>query len=86
MNRTLVGLFAAAALGTGLAACGGGGDDSAPAPPVTSQVPASASVSVANFIAYLQQLVVASADTLEPVDVSAVVPPTSDTDEPLPIN
>jgi hypothetical protein len=66
-----------------LAACGGGDDTP---PPVTSQVPASASASVGGFIAYLQALVVAMADTLEPVDVSAVTPPTSDTTEPQPVD
>jgi hypothetical protein len=63
-----------------LVACGGGDDDETPA--VTSQVPDSASASVSGFIAYLQALVVASADTLEPVDVSAVTPPSDDTASP----
>jgi hypothetical protein len=72
-------LCAAAAL----AGCGGG-DDSPP--PVTASVPASASQSAAGFIAYLQQLVVASADMLEPVDTSAVTPPTDDTAEPTVID
>ena len=62
-----------------LAACGGG-DDSPPPP--TQQVPASASASVGGFIAYLQALVVAAADMLEPVDTSGVTPPTDDTIEP----
>jgi hypothetical protein len=81
-----------AVVGTGLlmllAACGGGGSDSPPAPPtppVTAQVPTSASATVDGFIGYLMQLVVASANTLAPVDVSAVTPPTSDTTEPTPI-
>ncbi len=73
-------LIAAAALVAGLAGCGG--DDSVPAPAATTSVPASASASVVGFIDYLKQLVVSSADTLEPVDVSAVTPPTSDTTEP----
>lgn len=64
-----------------LSACGGGDDTPAP-PPVTSEVPASASASIGGFIDYLKQLVVASADMLEPVDVSAVTPPTSDNGEP----
>ncbi len=75
----ILGLCAAAAL----TACGGGGDDNTnDAPPVTEQVPASASQSVGGFIDYLKQLVVASADTLEPVDVSAVTPPADDAVEP----
>ena len=62
-----------------LAGCGGG-DDTPPSP--TSQVPASASASIGGFIAYLQALVVSAADMLEPVDVSAVTPPTDETSEP----
>ena len=67
-----------------LVACGGGDDTPSPAaaPPVTSEVPATASMSVAGFLSYLKQLVVADADTLEPVDVSAVTPPTADDAEP----
>lgn len=66
-----------------------GGDDvngSPGTPAVTAQVPASASATVTDFIAYLQQLVVASADTLEPVSVANVTPPTSDTTEPTALN
>jgi len=66
-----------------LTACGGGDDDT---PPVTESVPASASASATGFIDYLKQLVVASADMLEPVDVSAVTPPTDEASEPTPIN
>lgn len=64
-----------------LSACGGGDDEPAP-PPVTTEVPASASASVGGFVDYLKLLVVAMADTFEPVDVSAVTPQTSDTTEP----
>ena len=67
-----------------LAACGGS-DNNTPPPP-TSQVPASASASVTGFIAYLQALIASMADTLEPVDVSTVTPPTDDTSEPVPVN
>ena len=66
-----------------LAGCGGGDDDE---PPVTESVPASANASVAGFIGYLKELVVASADMLEPVDVSAVTPPTDDTAEPASVD
>lgn len=76
----MVGLVAAAAL---LSACGGDNDDQ---PSVTQAVPASASQNTASFIAYLQALVVASADTLEPVDTSGVTAPTDDTGEPVAIN
>ena len=78
MKKTLLAAALAAAV---LAACGGG-DDNAPPPPPTSQVPASASQSVDGFIAYLRDLVVSMADMLEPVDTSAVTPPTDDTAEP----
>ena len=60
-----------------LSACGGGDDDT-PAPSVTDAVPASASASVGGLIDYLKALVVASADSLEPVDVSGVAPQTDD--------
>jgi hypothetical protein len=41
-------------------------------------VPASASASAMGLIDYLKLLVASSADTLEPVDVSAVTPQTDD--------
>ena len=73
--------LAAFVLGTAALLAGCGGSDDSP-PPATSQVPASASTSVGGFIAYLQALVVSMADTLEPVDVSGVTPPTDETSEP----
>ncbi len=78
MNKSWVFALCASAA---LVGCGGGGDDAAP--PVTESVPQSASASVTGFIDYLKQLVVASADMLEPVDVSAVTPPTDDAAEPV---
>jgi len=78
MKKTLFAAVIAAAV---LGACGGG-DDNAPPPPATSEVPASASQSVDGFIGYLRLLVASMADMLEPVDTSAVVPPTDDTAEP----
>lgn len=78
MKKLVVLMLCAAAV---LVACGGGDDTPAPVPP-TSQVPASASASIGGFIAYLQALVVSMADTLEPVDVSGVTPPTDETSEP----
>ena len=77
MKKSLILALCAAAV---LAACGGGHDDDTP--PATSQVPASASESAGGLIAYLKRLVVADADTLEPVDVSAVTPPADDAAEP----
>lgn len=67
-----------------LAGCGGNDDDDTP--PATTSVPASASASVSGFIAYLNLLVVSSADTLEPVDVASVTPPTEENTEPQPLN
>ncbi|MEO6364087.1 MAG: hypothetical protein ABIO71_12715, partial [Caldimonas sp.] len=69
----------------GLALVGCGGDDfnnNNNTPDVTSEVPASASASVGGFIEYLMKLVVASADMLEPVDISTVTAPKDDTGEP----
>jgi hypothetical protein len=68
-----------------LVACGGGGDytPAAPATPaVTEAVPPSASGSVGGLIDYLQSLVKAAADTLQPVSVAGVLPVTSETEEP----
>ncbi len=75
MKKSLILAFGAAAV---LTACGGGDDP----PPATEAVPTSASSSVGGFINYLKELVVASADTLEPVDVSNVTPPTDDSAPP----
>ena len=69
-----------------LSACGGGDDDTPAPPPVTEAVPASASASVGGLIGYLKALVVASADTLEPVDVSAVTPQSDDAVEPTAVD
>jgi len=88
MNKLISsGLVAAVAVAALVSACGGGDGGDNP-PPATSQVPASASQSIAGFIAYLQLLVAtdpATANTLEPVDTSMVTPPTDETSEPLPI-
>ena len=81
MNKTLVSMLCAAAL---LGGCGGGDDDEAP--PVTEQVPGSVSTSVTSLIDYLKALVASSADTLEPVDVSAVTPATDDAGGPAPVD
>ena len=67
-----------------LAACGGN-NNSDNTPPVTSEVPASASQSIGGFIDYLMKLVVSSADLLDPVDVAAVVAPTDETSDPTPL-
>ena len=80
MNKSwiVVASLAAAAL----SACGGSDDEIPAPPPVTQEVPGSASASVSGFIAYLVALVASDADMLEPVDVSAVTPPSDDAAEP----
>ena len=75
MKKTFLAAIVAASV---LGACGGSDDP----PPVTSQVPASASQSVDGFIGYLRQLVASAADMLEPVDTTIVAPPTDETAEP----
>ncbi len=79
MKKSYVAALGVAAV---VAACGGGGDGGTVAPPATSQVPPSASASAAGLIAYLKDLVLSAADTLEPVDTSGVVPQTDDVNEP----
>ncbi|MDE2369882.1 MAG: hypothetical protein KGN16_13015 [Burkholderiales bacterium] len=72
-----------------LAGCGGGDSNSLPPPmppPPTAEVPASASASPAGWIAYLEALVAAPADALEPVSVDQVTPPVSETTEPEPVS
>ncbi len=81
MKKTWLMTLGAVSVAAVMSACGGGDDTPAP-PPVTSEVPASASASTGGFIDYLKRLVASAADTFEPVDVSAVTPPTSETAEP----
>jgi len=80
--RPVLGVLCAASM---IAACGGG-DDAPPPPAATVEVPGSAGASVDGLIAYLKALVASAADTLEPVDVSAVTPPGSETAEPTPVD
>lgn len=67
-----------------LAGCGGGDDDDVP--PATQSVPPSASASASGFMGYLKLLVASPAGSLEPVDVSAVTPPTDDMAEPMSVD
>jgi hypothetical protein len=67
-----------------LAACGGSsGSDTMPPPVAGNEVPASAYASTDAFASYVASL--APSDTAEPLDVSKVVPPTSETEEPKPL-
>jgi hypothetical protein len=75
-TRLLVTAGLAAAIS---AACGGGGD--APAAMSDNRVPASATVSVEAFSAYIASLAVD--DAAEPLIVDAVEPPLSETGEPV---
>lgn len=74
-----------------ISACGGGSDDAVPVvppvivPPVTAEVPPSASATEAGLFAYLDALFKASADGLEPVDLSTFAPKLSDDTEPMAI-
>ena len=79
MKKSLILGFCTAAA---LSGCGGGDYRPPPTPAVTSEVPASASLTVDGFIGYMKALVASAADTLQPVDVSTVTPPTDDTIQP----
>ena len=81
MNRFT--LLTAAVVAVGGSACGGDGSstpDPMTPPEATNQVPASALVSTEAFTRYAASL--APSETAEPLDVSAVVPPVSETEEP----
>lgn len=67
-----------------LTACGGGGSgfEPPPAPPVgNNEVPSNATVSIANFVNYLNTT--PANETTEPVGVNQTSPPSSETEEPL---
>lgn len=69
-------------LSTGLAGCFGGDDTPMPAP--SNEVPASATASPTAYSEYAGSL--AATDSAEPLDVDKVVPPTSETDEPIDVS
>ena len=76
-------LLLVATASVALTACSGGGDGdvAAPADPLAA-VPDSAVQSVAGTLDYLALLNKNPSDSREPIDISAVVLPTSDTTEP----
>ena len=78
-NRVLLAVGAAA---LSLAACGGGGGGS-DVPAATAQVLSSASESTMGFMSYIQALVAAKDDTLDPVDASSAAPPKDETSDPI---
>ena len=80
-NRVLLAVGAAA---LSLAACGGGGGGGgSDVPAATAQVLASASESTMGFMSYIQALVAAKDDTLDPVDASSAAPPKDETSDPI---
>lgn len=81
--KRLISLLAAAAASVALAACFGGGDGdvAVPADPLAA-VPDTAVQSVAGTLDYLAVLIKNPSDSREPIDISAVMLPTSDTTEP----
>lgn len=80
--RSLPALLAALAVATALAACGGGGHDDPVTPPAAAGgVPASATASPEAFARYVGSL--APSETAEPIDLTNLVPPVSESAEPL---
>lgn len=81
-------LLSVALASAALAGCFGGGDDGQATPPADplATVPDSATQSVAGTVDYLNVLNQNASDTREPIDVTAVVLPTSDTTEPTALN
>jgi hypothetical protein len=75
--RTSLSLASAVAL---LVACGGGGGDADTTPPT---VPPSATASPEAFTQFVSAQV--EDDLIEPVVLNGVVPPSSETAEPLPV-
>lgn len=83
MNRTPFRTAALACMtALALTACGGGSDDAAaPMTEEPGQVPASATVSASAFTTYALGL--PARDDTEPLTLMGLVPPVSDSDEPL---
>ncbi|MBA2547698.1 MAG: hypothetical protein H0V16_04460 [Burkholderiaceae bacterium] len=81
-KRHIIIAAATVALTLGVTGCGSSNDDDngTPAAPPTSEVPASASASVAAFIAFL--LTLAANDTAEPLALGTFTPPADDVTEP----
>jgi predicted small lipoprotein YifL len=75
-------LLIALAAATTLAACGGGGSVDVLPPPAATQVPDSAMASSQSMATYVKSM--ASDESSEPLTMSPIAAPMSDTDEPLP--
>ena len=67
-----------------LAACGDGSVDTAPPTGASGQVPASATASVRAYTEFAGSL--SFTEVLEPLTMDDTVPPTSESDEPLPVS
>jgi hypothetical protein len=89
MSRTTV-LWAASVLCVALTACGGSVDGSTPTSPTpesNTEVPMSATASVAAFFQYLRVLVDDQNETNEPLGLTQVdSAPTSEVDDPTGLN
>ncbi|WP_119157099.1 hypothetical protein [Caldimonas tepidiphila] len=92
-SRTFLAAALLAATAT-LAACGGGGGDGGHGPDSSGPValtgpgdaPGSAARSVSDFIGYLMQVAGLQPENAEPVGIGGLVPPASETDEPVPLS
>lgn len=85
MNKpSLFRALLAGAVLTGLAGCGGGGDEAAAPPVVDTAVPTSATVSAQAFTAYAGAAV--ASETAEPLSLEGVDPPVSETAEPAEVS
>ena len=84
MHKRLIASAAAAVALTLLGGCFNSDDEDTPQA-ATDEVPASASASTAGLFSYLMLLIASNADDREPVDISTVTPPGSDSDEPTPL-
>ncbi len=80
MNRKLLSLVPLLVV---LVACGGGSDNTVAADPL--EVPASAGRSNAGLVSYLASLPALDADIREPVSLDSYSPPTSETDDSIPV-
>jgi hypothetical protein len=70
-----------------LAACGDSPQPEPAAPPDSvSEVPASAFVSATSYWEFTNTLTKTGTDTGKPLEVNSSVPPTSETEAPMPVN
>jgi hypothetical protein len=84
---TFLNVLTGCALSLGLAACGGGSSDSSAGSSLATPdtVPPGAVSSTQSFVDYLNGQSPAN-DTIEPLTLQQMLPPTSDTTEPTPLS